>query len=160
MFLDRNRQLEILRALAESYPDADLSFIDAENPELDYAHLYYLEEHGLLSAGINRSLSGGYVFQGARITAKGLDFLEDDGGLTAVLGTVVVKLQSDTIVALLQKRIEDSDLPDGNKMWAKKSLEKVSDEALQSMARELVRRGIENIPNLYHWIRGFAGPLF
>ena len=52
------------------------------------------------------------------ITAKGLDFLEDDGGLSAILGAITVKLDPDDLRALIAARIEESDLPTRTKGFA------------------------------------------
>jgi hypothetical protein len=52
--------------------------------------LQYLAEHGLVNSGVRKSQSGDTEDQwyevGTKITAKGLDFLADDGGLSALLG--------------------------------------------------------------------------
>jgi hypothetical protein len=159
MILDRARQLEILQSLEATYPDHDKSFLDRQNEEADFANLTYLQEHGLVNAALDRSLSGGYIFTGARITAKGLDFLADDGGLTAILGTVVVKLHSDTIRELLQQKITDSELSPEKKSWLMEQMGNLSTEALNSITRELVRAGIDNIPDLYSWVRAVVGPV-
>jgi hypothetical protein len=159
MILDRDRQRQILRALADAYPDHVKTFLDWDHEKADYANLIYLEEHGLVNAGITRTLDGGYAFNGARVTAKGLDFLEDDGGLSAILGTVVVKLHSDTIRELLQQRIANSDLPHDKKFWLQDQIKRLSNEALSEIAKQLVHRGIEHIPDLYKWVRTFVPPV-
>jgi len=159
MILARDRQREILQALADAYPDHTKSFLNQSKQITDFANLSYLEEHGLLHAGITRTLDGGYVFGGARITAKELDFLEDDGGLSAILGTVVVKLHSDTIRELLEARISHSDLPNDKKSWLRDQVQNLSSETLSTITRELVNRGIESIPDLYKWIRGIVPPV-
>ena len=53
-------------------------------------------------------LGGKITWGGARITAKGIDFLEDDGGLSAILGVVTVKLHADTLREMLAKKIDAS----------------------------------------------------
>ena len=159
MTLDRSRQREILRALAGAYPDHVKDFLDLGNKGVDYANLTYLEEHGLVYAGLKRTLDGGYLFNGARITAKGLDFLEDDGGLSAILGTVVVKLHSDTIRQLLENRISESDLSKEKKSWLQDQIKNLSNDSLAAVTRELVRRGIEHIPDLYKWLGSFVAPV-
>ena len=51
-------------------------------------NLIYLREHGLVSGEITEEFSAGGAIKSmlwAVITAAGLDFIEDDGGLSAIL---------------------------------------------------------------------------
>ena len=50
-----------------------------------------------------------------KITEKGLDFLKDDGGLTAILGIVTVRFEADTIRTILQIKVNQSDLSPADK---------------------------------------------
>ena len=45
----------------------------------------------------------------------GIDFLTDDGGLSAILGVVTVKLHSDTIQALIAAKIDQAEISDSEK---------------------------------------------
>ena len=157
MKLDRDRQKKILESLAQSYPDSASKFIDENNPIIDYANLYYLEEHGLVHANIKRSLSGSYHFSGASITAKGLDFLADDGGLSAILGTVTVKIHSESIKALLALKIEQSDLPLEQKSWLKEQVGALSDESVRTITKSLIEQGLDRVPDLYQWAKVILG---
>jgi hypothetical protein len=51
----------------------------------------------------------------AKITARGLDFLEDDGGLGAILNVVTIRLEADTLRQLLETKINASDMPEADK---------------------------------------------
>lgn len=139
--------------LAQSYPDAATEFIDKNNPLNDYANLRYLQEHGLVHASIKRSLSGTYLFSGASITAKGIDFLADDGGLSAILGTVTVRIHADSIKELLSARIENADLPNEQKAWVLKQVETISDESLKTVTKSLIEQGLDRIPDFYQWAK-------
>jgi hypothetical protein len=44
------------------------------------------------------------------LTGHGLGLLEDEGGLTAILGVVIVKLHAETTRDLIAARIQDSNL--------------------------------------------------
>ena len=46
-----------------------------------------------------------------KITATGLDFLEDDGGVSAILRTVTIKFDLGDLRARMATRIDSSDLP-------------------------------------------------
>jgi len=104
----------------------------------------------LVSATLEHTLSGSLVFQGASITAKGLDFLADDGGLSAILGTLTVKLHEETIRELLLQRVTDSDLSNEEKSMLREQLKSMSSEALKSLTKSLVEKGIQYAPNFYN----------
>ncbi len=72
------------------------------------ANLRYLWEPGLIAGQWGHFSGGGATTAGATLTAKGIDFLADDGGLSATLGVVTVKLHGDSIKALLLERVEKS----------------------------------------------------
>ena len=93
MKLDRELQRQILEKLADAYPD-EIFEVAPEFPGVDrffvFFNLQYLAEHGLVNSGVRKSQSGDTEDQwyevGTKITATGLDFLADDGGLGAILG--------------------------------------------------------------------------
>lgn len=107
--LDRHLQREMLDTLAWSYPNsADVSETFphvAEN--VTRVNLCYLGEHGLVSLQ-TAELDEGLIVTDAKITARGLDFLQDDGGLGAVLGVVTVKLHDETIKKLLSDKVRET----------------------------------------------------
>ncbi|MBS5743024.1 MAG: hypothetical protein KHW43_05940, partial [Neisseria sp.] len=95
-WLDRNLQREILKELNNIYPDSKTYeyWIDAAIAQVvgvietvgeaelyiakRSANLRYLAEHGLVVCN-DKNLSAT-----VKITAKGIDFLTDDGGLSAI----------------------------------------------------------------------------
>ncbi len=143
-WLDRNLQHEILKELNNIYPDSKTYeyWIDAAIAQVvgaietvgeaelyiakRSANLRYLAEHGLVVCN-DKDLSAI-----VKITAKGIDFLSDDGGLSAILGVVTVKLHSDTIQALIAAKIEQAEISDSEKSWLKKELGKIKDTALST----------------------------
>ena len=66
------------------------------------------------------------------ITARGLDFLADDGGLTAILRTVVMKLHADTIRDMLLAKADASGLPAPEKSALRKQIGNLPAAALHS----------------------------
>ena len=155
MKIDRTIQKEILERLSECYPERcrDIFKDGGTNDNIKIANLLYLQEHGLVDAGLSQGMGGEYGSSGSKITAKGLDFLADDGGLTAVLGTVTVKLHADTIRDLLEVRIDNSSLPEEEKSRLKNRLSSISSEALKSITKTLVEKGIESLPNVAQWLQ-------
>lgn len=133
MIMDRDLQREILEGLRESYPD-EVSFRDI--PGSDHPHftgnLFYLAEQELIEAEILRTARGREV-KNARITADGLDFLEDDGGVEAIRQSLTFKLAEDQIKELLYQRIDTS--ADGDSA-RKQELKQRVDELSGDMFRQ------------------------
>ncbi|HEZ1470803.1 TPA: hypothetical protein WHE73_001525, partial [Neisseria meningitidis] len=149
-WLDRNLQHEILKELNNIYPDSKTYeyWIDATIAQVTgvietvgeaelyiakrSANLRYLAEHGLVVCN-DKNLSAT-----VKITAKGIDFLSDDGGLSAILGVVTVKLHSDTIQALIAAKIDQAEISDSEKSWLKKELGKIKDTALSTFTANAI----------------------
>lgn len=156
MQLDRTKQLAMLQALAAVYPryTADLG-VESVTEEV-LANLWYLKEQGLVEGGLDMSISQTFIFEGAKITAKGLDFLENDGGISAILGTLTVRLHADTIRDLLLARIDASDAPPDKKSWLKKQLDLASAETIKRIVGGVVDEGIKRAPDLVKLIEKFT----
>ena len=148
-WLDRNLQHEILKELNNIYPDSKTYeyWIDATIAQVTgvietvgeaelyiakrSANLRYLAEHGLVVCN-DKNLS-----TTVKITAKGIDFLTDDGGLSAILGVFTVKLHSDTIQALLNK-IDQTDIPPEEKGRLKGILNRMGNVALTKFTEKVI----------------------
>src|ERR1700689_3844572 len=99
---DRELQHRLLLKLREGYPRTLLQIAgDEAEPAAMMRNMAYLNEHALCNAIVKENGRGQMEFRGAALTAKGIDFLEDDGGLSAILGVVTVKLHADTIRDLI-----------------------------------------------------------
>ena len=143
-------QRELLLLLRSAYPQS--LYGPPEIPGLSWneiaANLSYLEEHGLCQSGLIDDPDGGdFLFSQARITAAGLDFLEEDGGLTAILNTVTVKLHADTLRDMLSAKITAEE-----KSTLRGLIGRLSGKALEAITTDLVRAGIQQIPNFAEWI--------
>jgi hypothetical protein len=148
MKLDRSKQLNLLNALADVYPKYANKSSFGELSEHDLANLWYLKEQGLVEGGIDMSISQSFIFQSAKITAKGMDFLADDGGLSAILGTVTVRLHEDTIKELLLSKVAASSAPAEGKTWLKKQVEIASSETIKKIISALLDEGVKHAPNI------------
>ena len=158
MKIDRTVQKGILSILAESYPNRNLDIfndLDDDQQGIQQANLMYLEEHGLVESGLKMYLSGDYAFSGARITADGIDFLADDGGLAAILGTVTVKFHEDTLRALMTDRIEAADLPQPEKKKLLDGLRSLPAETIKHLTMKLMDKGLENLPGAIQAIQTY-----
>jgi hypothetical protein len=157
--MDRDLQKDLLLKMRDCYPHPMFGYPDGRN--VSYAALnalLYLHDHGLCEAQISRGLSGNLGWGGATINARGLDFLENDGGLGAILGVVTVKLHAETIRQLIEAKVDQADIPEEEKGALRKHLASLSQTALQAATSDLVRAGLDHVPNAMHWLRTLGGP--
>lgn len=155
MKLDRSLQLKLLQTLAEVYPDSLRNFpvIDGVDVSTFTANLWYLTEHGLAETKWHRMLNGPPGPTSARITAAGLDFLADDGGLSAILGVVTVRLHEDTIKALLVDQVEKSTAPATVKTKLIEQIKSLPAEATKALTLEAIKAGLANVPQFIDWLQ-------
>ena len=156
MHINRTKQLAMLRALAAVYPRYETDLGSGNPNEEELVNLWYLKEQGLIEGALEMSLEQSFIFQGAKITAKGVDFLADDGGISAILGTVTVKLHADTIRDLLISRVENSNAPPEKKSWLKNQLENASTEAMKKIINSVLDEGLKHAPDLLRLIERAA----
>ncbi|MDH2626504.1 hypothetical protein ACOUKR_08895 [Acinetobacter baumannii] len=166
MSLDRRLQLELLEKLRSVYPshyelNNDFIFGTAEY-EKAAINLYYLKQHGLVEdiSLVKATGFGGYFnlqFNLPTITHKGMDFLADDGGLSAILNIVTIKFEADTLKALLSNHINQSDLPPEDKKTMTDALEELPAETIKHLTMKLLDAGLENLPNALVLISTYLG---
>ncbi|WP_140411297.1 hypothetical protein [Chromobacterium violaceum] len=168
MSLDRQYQLELLKKLQAEYPgrliiSGEFNEYSPEEKQRYVANMFYLEQHGLVDSGIShlKSMDGQDSFSVGipQITHRGMDFLADDGGLTAILGTVTVKLHEETLKALLSKKIEQSDLAPADKSRWLAALAQLPAETTKHLVLKLVDLGLENSKEAMHQIGIYLGSL-
>ncbi|MFC0246787.1 hypothetical protein ACFOLL_12940 [Falsochrobactrum ovis] len=147
--LNRRFQYELLRKLAAGYPQK-VSLKEISKLPLNHiaVNLAYLEQHDLIRVVWSNTMSNGKHPVAAEINARGLDFLADDGGLSAILGVVTVKLHDDTIRELLIRRVNDAD---GDQSLKRSLIAKIKDlpsEALGKLAMEGLEQSLAKFPDL------------
>lgn len=147
MSLNRNLQRQLLMVAAQKYP---APLLEGEGVNLEDVattkNLVYLEEHGLLRL-VKSQYNDGTVSVGAvYATARGLDFIEEDGGLSAILGVVTVKLHDDTIKHLLEKQIWSSDMAEPEKKRWIDAVRELPAETTKHLVLKLVDMGLEQGP--------------
>lgn len=149
--------------MRESYPakvwTRDIAPLEPEEFKLVF-NIAYLHEHGLLSTEIRFTSDGTNrpIWAHAALTAAGVDFLEDDGGLSAILGVVNVRLHADTVRELLAARIaEDPSLTEETKSALREAIKKQPETALSEITTRLVQAGLAHLPDaiqiLQTWLR-------
>ena len=146
----------ILQTAAAVYPNAEVGFLVADSPEFPNAqridNALYLDEHGLLISGLEKDLSNNFAHAGMKITAAGLDFLEDDGGLSAILGVITIRLHADTIKSLLLDKVEASNISKEEKSKLRKHLDSLSGEAWKEAGKYLAQQGLHHLPDAVGWL--------
>ena len=164
--LDRELQLQILKTLAEAYPEGIYNLATAmqavtSDERARLVNSRYLDGHGLVVSGFRRrgNLSDNSFIDVHEhlITPAGLDFLADDGGLGAMLGVVTVRFDSAQWSELLAARIEAlesvsleerSQVADVLRKLPAKAVEKVSEKLLDWA----VDHAQDALPLLRMWI--------
>lgn len=150
MYLDRELQLAILKELREVYPrrTAVRNLTPFENTAQFKGNLSYLKQHELVTRSISTRLIGknkSRRVHTAAITAKGLDFLEGDGGISAVLGKVVVKFDTDDLATIMQV-VEQSKGTDEEKAQFKTILKSLPEDGLKTVYTRLLNLAVDNLP--------------
>lgn len=159
MKIDRELQLQILSLLRDRYPSQGFTNQLAEQMGADHHHLCcnaaYLLEHDLLAGEIRLASDGSKSMMTSRltITAKGLDFIEEDGGLSAVLGTVTVRLHADSVRDLIAAQIELSELDSSTKAKLIDTVKTLPAKGLEAVVTGLAREGLTRLPNAIHWLQ-------
>ncbi|MEA3347752.1 MAG: hypothetical protein U9Q39_01690 [Pseudomonadota bacterium] len=152
MKLDRQLQKSILETLRECYPGGYRTSTHPLSGDENFCpNLFYLLNHKLIESEQARILQGRDGFKAemalARITVSGLDFLENDGGLSAILNKVTVKFDEDDLNRLLISRIKNSsEIPDDKKSSILASLKTLPAEGMKTLVSELLKRGLDNLP--------------
>jgi hypothetical protein len=148
MQLNRAEQRQLLQELAESFPNPCAPKLPNDpDAKRGKANFKYLEEHGLVRHVVSTFGRGGAGFDhGHAITAAGLDFLADDGGLSAILGVVTIKLHDDTIKNLIAMRIQAAELPPADKKRYLDQLRALPAESTKHLVLKLVDMGLETAP--------------
>lgn len=146
MKINRALQKEILEHLRDTYPAESSKVGKIGEARETLGNLYYLRELGLIEMVASDYMDGTKKVHHATITAKGIDFLEDDGGVGAILGTVTVKLHQDTLRQLIEAKVQASDLPEEQKSGILKALREAPGETTKQLITKLVDLGMENAP--------------
>ncbi|GFE94405.1 hypothetical protein [Acetobacter persici] len=158
--LDRKLQIELLEKMAAVYPAylnvGKIPQNNGQHVRAVIANIYYLMEHGLCIAQEFDEIGSDVHLGPPKITAKGLDFLADDGGLDAILSVVTVRFDADTLKSLLANKIDETDASEEEKTFFKKQLEALPDAALKAGTSELVKLGLVSVPNIFHWLQTLA----
>jgi DNA-binding Lrp family transcriptional regulator len=162
MQLDRQIQRALLEALQSTFPAgrSTKELIQAVGIDENSANgqLRYLEGHGLIEAKWVHPLNPpGPVAVQAAITHKGLDFLADDGGLSAILGVTVVKLHEQTLRDLIAARIESAPLDQPDKKKLLDRLRELPAESIKHLTMKLLDLALDKAPGAFQLLANMLG---
>lgn len=159
MNIDRDMQSRILNQLKDVYPGikSKSDFTDYTNVDFN-GNIQYLYEHGLIGGHASQKFGQPLKLTSITITAKGLDFLEDDGGLGAILGTVTIRFEKDTLRQLLDSKFSTAALPPEKKSAFREALAKISDEGLKTAVKRMTEHAISNIPEMLDFLGRLITP--
>jgi hypothetical protein len=145
--MNRELQKEILERLNKTYGSPEDKFVDIASEEGQ--EMFYLFEHGLIHLKERRGLGQGAPAQvhSAVITARGRDFLEDDGGLSAILGVVTVRFHEDTLKSIIENKILDANIPKEEKRSLINTLKGLPADATRHLTMRLLDKGLETLPD-------------
>jgi hypothetical protein len=144
--INRQKQYEILALLKDAYPGLlSISKMKYNDKEGLKATLYYLSEHRLIEIKTRdyQNQRSSPEIMHARITAQGIDFLEDDGGISAILQTVTVKFDAQNIRTILKEKIIASQLSEPEKQTLIQKLKGLSGNILQDVLTDTIKKGLE-----------------
>lgn len=161
MNIDKALNRAILERLRPIYPGAvdNAETLGIEHPDLA-GHLWYLREHRLISFTEIPLLSTPLLrrIDAVAITARGRDFLEPDGGLTAELGMVTVRLDAESLRALASARVQASAAPADVKTRLLAAIHDAPAQALQTVARHLAEAALAGLPSAWQLIQNTLLP--
>lgn len=158
--LDRTLQYKILDKLLNVFPNQYDFYQDdvfSQDEQKLLANMYYLQQHQLISPKtvIVTNMLGGYAhlqLNVTEITHKGIDFMLDDGGLSAILNTVTVKLEEQQFRALLEQKIQQSNFSDEQKIRFIDSIKQLPSEGVKHLFIKLIDLGISAFPTLLNQV--------
>jgi len=149
MNLNRPLQLRMLRTLKESYPAHSANFNQRFESDPDFIpNLHYLKGHGLVTGvEVKTHTSSGQLLN-VRITEPGLDFLEEDGGIGAILRTVTVRLDAEQLRQILAAKVQALSIPEEKKASALEKIRNLPTEILNNLIMRVIDKGIDRSPEL------------
>lgn len=149
--LNRKLQNELLQLSAFCYPafchykineiydfNNKYPIISSASRDELWREVNYLKDHGLLTldsqCSIRSDLGNFCIYGFIKATVKGMDFIFDDGGLSAILNVQTIKFHRDAVV-VLEDLIAISNMNEAEKEKAKSTLGELSTEALKTVVQ-------------------------
>lgn len=109
--------------------------------------LCYLAEHGLITVPVQKYLGGGRSYGRVTITKNGIDFLQPDGGLSA-LAAPVIRIAPESLIAVIDQALAAKGVSCEQRGLIKKSLGIAGAEALKVAVQRIISAGITYAPDI------------
>ena len=152
--LNEELQRRMLQHMLENMPDgAWMGEFEELDPQTLISNLNYLDDLGLCTSGVAHDQSGDELVYPSRITAKGADFISQDGGLSAKLNTVTIRLDESTIKQLLAAKIDQAAISETEKKTLKDHLMALSGKGLEALTADLVGKAVDQFPGAIHLLK-------
>ena len=150
MNLNRKLQLSILEELKNEYPTLYpvqlLSCYD-DNKHF-HGNIFYLLEHNLIEGEKHYPREKAHqtpVLYTVKITARGLDFIENDGGLRAILEKITIKLDADDLNEILTTFIDNNkEITPNEKSKIRNFIKSASTDGLKIVYKRLINLALDN----------------
>jgi hypothetical protein len=107
----------------------------------------YLEEHDLVRLNWVGSENSGRVVLSVLVTATGMDYLANDGGLPAILNVLTVRLESDAVKKIFIERVRSANGDRTAKDRLVEQIKNLSAEKLKEMTKTALSAGLTSLPN-------------
>jgi alkylation response protein AidB-like acyl-CoA dehydrogenase len=119
-------------------------------------HLNYLREHGLIEFGRD---TAGFAIKPevVRITARGIDFLAEDGGPSAILNATTVKFDVENVRKLVEAGLLRANVPEEKQGALKKAIKEAPGTVLQTAVSKMVEKGISDPVGTAKAVAGLFG---
>lgn len=142
MTLDREFQRELLERLQAVYPKTVAFGGEEQADPVLVANAWYLMQHGLIQCTTFSPMNGDPVVVTASINEAGLDFLADDGGLTAIRGVVTFKLHQDSLLQLIEARLAQAPGLPEEKSELLRQIRTLPGETIKHLTTKLLDMGL------------------
>ncbi|EHD21770.1 MULTISPECIES: hypothetical protein [Brenneria] len=158
---------EILTKLGEYYPTparseqlSEIEKIAGDDEDILVANLVYLEQHRLLVSGIKRGLNGHVIYTGGLVLTKdGIDYIREDGGLTALRDKASANYQlHEAILSELIRQIQASPDTDRDKEALASQLRSLPAETIKHLYMKLLDQGVSYLPGVFQLIQKLLRP--
>ena len=148
--MNRILQRRILDKLSERYPGkCELSELPGFGRDEFQRELIYLKERKFIEGNsLAPMLDEGVQLLDAKITAYGLDVIENDGGEEAIRNAVYVEIEPEIIRALLGEIVDNQeDLPEEEKNRYRELIRSASAEQLKALLVRFLRWVPSRLPD-------------
>lgn len=162
----RDKQNELLTILYNKFPNElssdeynDLIILFGNEDNL-YSNLSYLNRHNLIEYSLipidnlSSNIIGLIQEKSIIITEKGIDFIRDDVGLSAILNVTTIKIHNETLEKL-EDIIKQSSLSEVEKKTYLGKLKELPVDATKHLVLKLLDLGLSRAPDVIQLISSY-----